>query len=60
MGKYKLKEGAIVKPYGVNSLLTNEYLNDGIVEMLIAKGRAKEGDFIITQPKKKTVKNKNK
>lgn len=56
MGKYTLKEGVILRPYGVNSLLTNEYLNDGIVEMLIKKGRANKEDFIIKQPKKTTKK----
>ena len=61
MGKYTLKEGVILRPYGVNSLLTNEYLNDEIVEMLINKGRAKKEDFIIKQTKKprKNLKNGN-
>ena len=56
--KYTLKEGAIVRPYGSKSLLSNEYLNDAIVEMLISKGRAKKEDFIIKETNKK-VKNGN-
>lgn len=62
MAKYTLKEGVILRPYGVNSLLESKDLTDDIVEMLIKKGRAKKDDFIIKQPKrtiKKTVKNGN-
>jgi hypothetical protein len=59
MGKYTLKEGVVIKPYGVNSLLTNEFLNDGIAEMLIKKGKAKKEDFIIKQDKKQIRKNGN-
>tara|TARA_R110000796_G_scaffold97429_1_gene204403 strand:+ start:3189 stop:3395 length:207 start_codon:yes stop_codon:yes gene_type:complete len=66
MTKYTLKEGVVLRPYGVNSLLTNEYLTDDVVEMLINKGRAELTDFIIKEDKKvikkqikKTVKNGN-
>ena len=66
MTKYTLKEGVVLRPYGVNSLLTNEYLTDDVVEMLIKKGRAELTDFIIKEDKKvikkqikKTVKNGN-
>ncbi len=62
MAKYTLKEGVILRPYGVNSLLESKDLTDDIVEMLIKKGRANKEDFIIKQPKrttKKTVKNGN-
>ncbi len=47
MRRYKLKEGLILKPYGVNSLIDNNNLTDSIAEMLIQKGRAKKEDFII-------------
>lgn len=59
MGKYTLKEGVILRPYGVNSLLTNEFLNDDIVDMLISKGRASKEDFNITQVKKQRKKLNN-
>lgn len=51
--KYILKEGVTLKPYGVNSLVTNDNLTDQMAELFIKKGKAKKEDF-------KTVKNNNK
>ena len=62
MAKYTLKEGIILKPYGVNSKVTNNNLTDSIAELLIKKGKAKKEDFIIKEIKKiikKTIKNGN-
>ncbi len=61
MSKYSLKEGVILRPYGVNSSITNENLTDSIAELLIKKGKATKEDFIIKEIKKqrKTVKNGN-
>ena len=53
MGKYILKDGVVLKPYGVNSLIDNNNLTDSIAEFLIKKGRAKKEDF-------KTINKKNK
>ena len=47
MGKYKLKDGVVLRPYGVNSFIDNSNLTDTIAELLIKKGRAKDSDFII-------------
>jgi hypothetical protein len=58
MAKYKLKEGVVLRPYGVNSLIDNNNLTDSIAELLIEKGRAKKEDFIIKETNKK-VKNGN-
>ena len=52
MAKYKLKEGVILKPYGVNSHIDNSNLTDAIAELAIKKGKAKESDFIISKPKR--------
>lgn len=59
MAKYKLKEGIILRPYGVNSALTNENLTDEIAELLIKKGKSKKEDFIINEQNKKLNKNGN-
>lgn len=59
MAKYTLKEGVVLRPYGVNSNLTNENLTDEIAELLIKKGKAKETDFIQTTTNKKNIKNGN-
>lgn len=59
MAKYKLKEGKILRPYGVNSALTNDNLTDDIAELLIKKGKATKEDFIINEPIKKINKNGN-
>ena len=59
MAKYKLKEGLILRPYGVNSALTNDNLTDEIAEFLIETNKAKKEDFIITTTIKKQVKNGN-
>lgn len=55
MAKFKLKEGIILKPYGVNSKIDNTNLTDGIAELLIKNGKAKKTDFI---EEKETTKNK--
>lgn len=57
MAKYKLPEGVILRPFGVNSHLDNSNLTDEIAELLIKKGRAKESDFIV---EKKVIKSNNK
>ena len=49
--KYKLKEGEVLRPYGVNSLVTNENLTDQMAELFIKKGRAKKEQFIIKNSK---------
>ena len=59
MGRYKLKQGIVLKPYGVNSLIDNNNLTDSIAELLIQKGRAKKEDFTITNIKEKNKKNGN-
>lgn len=53
MGKYKLKDGITLKPYGVNSLIDNSNLTDSIAELLIKKGIAKKEDFITQKTNKK-------
>lgn len=61
MAKYTLKEGVILRPYGVNSKLTNENLTDAIAELLIKKGKAKTTDFIaLKQTKTKKTNGNNK
>lgn len=44
--KYILKEGIVLHPYGVNSLLDNSNLTDDIAEMLIKRGDVQLSDFI--------------
>ena len=44
--KYILKEGIVLKPYGVNSKIDNSNLTDSIAELLLKKGKAKKEDFI--------------
>ena len=59
MAKYILKDGVVLRPYGVKSLIDNSNITDPIAEMLIAKGRAKASDFKTTrQTNKKQIKNK--
>lgn len=58
MPKYKLKDGVICKPYGINSLLTNDNITDNIAEFLINTNKAKKEDFIITKTKIKNGNNK--
>lgn len=53
MAKYTLKKGVVLRPYGVNSELTNDNLTDVIAELLIRKGKADRKDFIIKQTKQK-------
>lgn len=55
--KYILKEGVVLKPYGVNSCIDNSNLTDNIAELLLIKGKAKKEDFIKQQLK--TTKNGN-
>ena len=52
MARYKLKEGVILRPFGVNSKLDNSNLTDSIAVLLIKKGRASKEDFIIATPKR--------
>lgn len=54
--KYTLKEGVILKPYGINSKIDNSNLTDAIAELLIKKGKAKKENFNIKQ---KNIKNGN-
>ena len=44
--KYILKDGIVLRPYGVNSLLDNSNLTDSIAELMIKKGRAEKSDFV--------------
>jgi len=53
MAKYQLKEGVVLKPYGVNSRVDNSNLTDTMAELLIKKGRASKEDFIIKNKKQK-------
>jgi len=48
---YKLKDGVVIRPYGINSIVTKENLTDEIAELLIKKDKAKKTDFIIKQKK---------
>ncbi|WP_439133014.1 hypothetical protein [Polaribacter sp.] len=59
MAKYTLKEGVILHPYGVNSLINNDNLTDSIAELLIKKGKATKNDFIIKQVKQTRKKTTN-
>ena len=59
MAKYTLKEGVVLQPYGVNSLVTEENLTDEIAELLIKKGKATKEDFIIKLTKQKQKNNGN-
>ena len=56
MAKYKLKEGVILKPYGVHSKVDNNNLTDTMAELFLSNGKAKKEDFII---KRKKIKNGN-
>ena len=42
MAKYTLKEGVILKPYGINSKVTNDNLTDEMAELFIKNGKAKK------------------
>ena len=46
MAKYKLKEGIVLRPYGVNSLIDNSNLTDAMAELFLKNGKAKKTDFI--------------
>ena len=52
MGKYTLKNGVILKPYGVNSKVTNDNLTDSMAELFLKNGKAKKTDFILKTTKK--------
>lgn len=54
--KYTLKDGVVLRPYGVNSKIDNTNGTDEIFEFLIESGRAKKEDFIIKQATKNTKK----
>lgn len=43
--KWILKEGVILKPYGVNSKIDNSNLTDAFAELFLSDGRAKKEDF---------------
>lgn len=51
MGKYKLKEGIILRPYGVSSEINNENITDEIALTLIKNGKAKRTHFNIKTSK---------
>ena len=61
MAKYKLKEGIVLRPYGVNSKIDNSNLTDAIAELFLENGKANSEHFIdekidvieIITPKKK-------
>jgi len=46
MAKYKLKEGIVLRPYGVNSLIDNSNLTDAMAELFLKNGKAKDTDFV--------------
>lgn len=50
--KYILREGVVLRPYGVNSHLDNDNLTDAIAKLLIKNGKANEKDFL-TKTKRK-------
>lgn len=52
--KYILKEGVVLKPYGVNSMINNTNLTDAMAEMFLDKGKAKKEDFIQIKKVKKS------
>jgi len=56
MPKYRLKDGVVLRPYGVKSLIDNSNLTDSIAELLLAKSKAKVSDFMIQKQIKKTNK----
>lgn len=49
MAKYKLKEGVELRPYGANSLITNDNLTDSIAEHLLSTNKADTKDFEINE-----------
>jgi hypothetical protein len=51
--KYILKEGIVLRPYGVNSRLDNTNITDAIAKLGIKKGWAKKTDFITQTNKTK-------
>jgi len=59
MGKYTLKDGVILKPYGVNSKVTNDNLTDAMAELFIKNGKAKKTDFILKTTTKQRKQNGN-
>ena len=46
MAKYKLKEGIVLRPYGVNSKIDNSNLTDVMAELFLENGKANKEDFI--------------
>lgn len=50
--KYTLKEGVIIRPYGVNSLIDNNNLTDEIAVFLIETGKAEKESFNINKKEK--------
>ena len=54
MNKYKLKDGVVLRPYGIKSVIDNSNLTDDIAELCISKGKATKEDFIIKSTTKKT------
>jgi hypothetical protein len=51
-GKYKLKEGVVLRPFGPDSSITNENLTDAIAEHLLESERASVEDFEVSEDKK--------
>lgn len=45
MAKYKLKEGVVINPFGLSSVIDNDNLTDEIAEYLIESGKASKEDF---------------
>ena len=58
MAKYKLKEGIVLRPYGVNSKIDNSNLTDEMAELFLKNGKAKDTDFEQIEIKKQQFKKK--
>lgn len=43
--KWILKDGVVLRPYGVNSYVDNNNLTDEMAELFLSKGKAKKEDF---------------
>lgn len=57
--KWILKEGIVLRPYGVNSKIDNSNLTDEFAELFMSDGRAKKEDFTEILNLKKINKNGN-
>jgi len=56
--KYILKDGVVLRPYGVNSKLDNSNITDSIAILGLKKGWAKEEDFKQTKKARKNGDNR--